>query len=37
MLDIRSGTNEKLPARPKFCLVCLASPVVNGNTDVCML
>ena len=31
MSDIRSGTNEKLPDLPKFCLVCLAGPAVNDN------
>ena len=32
MSDIRSGTMKKLLDLPKFCLVCLAGPAVNGNT-----
>ena len=34
--DIRSGTNEKLldGDLSKFCLVCLAGPVVNNYTDI---
>ena len=28
---------KKLPDLPKFCLVCLASPAVNDNTEVISL
>ena len=33
MSDIWSGTNEKLLDLLKFCLVCLAGPAVNINTE----
>ena len=32
MSDIWSGTNEKLPDLPMFCLVCLVGPALNNNT-----
>ena len=37
MSDIGSGTNEKLPDLPKFCLVCPAGRALNNNTVIAFL
>ena len=34
MSDKRTGTNEKVPDLPEFCLVCLAGLAVNDNTEI---
>ena len=33
MSDIWSGTNKNGPDLLKFCLVCLAGPAINDNTE----